>query len=128
MNPSAFTLAPVNVSRISFQSPQITATDKQIDFNQSDVYLLGLCILEAAALTKIDNKANKDDVQRLLEYVRQQYSSQMIHVLQHMLKEQAEDRPSFTDIQEYIEKEIQIKSTKTWAADTLPADCEDTPS
>lgn len=60
MDPSAFNLAPVDISRISYHSPQIASVESDIDFNQSDVYLLGLCMVEAASLVHIDNKVTRE--------------------------------------------------------------------
>lgn len=59
MDPSAYNLAPMNVSRLSIYSPEIADSSPEIDFYQSDVYLLGLCLLEAANLTLIDSKSTQ---------------------------------------------------------------------
>ena len=59
MDPSAYNLAPMNVSRLSIHSPEIADSAPEIDFYQSDVYLLGLCLLEAANLAFIDSKSTQ---------------------------------------------------------------------
>ena len=51
-----------------------------------------------------------------------------MHVVVHLLKNRSEERPSFSDIKEYIESEIQMQSAKNWAAEPLSPDSEDFPS
>jgi serine/threonine protein kinase len=117
MDPSAYNLAPIDISRISYHSPEIAGTEPDIDFSQSDVYLLGLCMLEAASLVILDNRTGKEAIDLILKAVSERYSSELIHVLSHLLKDKAEERPSLQDIKEYIEVEIQIQSTKHWPAE-----------
>ena len=69
MDPSAFNLAPIDVSRISYHSPEIAEIKSDIDFNLSDVYLLGLCMAEAASLISIDNKVMRDVLDEILKEV-----------------------------------------------------------
>jgi hypothetical protein len=86
MDPSAFNINPVNISRLSLHSPEIKLNRADIDFYMSDVYLLGLCILSAATLIDLDNKLEDEELDALLEQVEQTYSSDLLHVLKYMLK------------------------------------------
>lgn len=62
MDPTAFNINPLNISRLSLHSPEIRTNRKDIDFYQSDVYLLGLCILSAASLGYIDNEVKDEEI------------------------------------------------------------------
>ena len=75
MDPSAFNLAPVYISRISYHSPEIADIQSNIDFNLSDVYLLGLCMAEAASLISIDNKVTRNVLDEILKEVENRYSA-----------------------------------------------------
>lgn len=66
MDPTAFNINPLNVSRISLHSPEIRMNQTDIDFYQSDVYLLALCILSAASLSNIHNDIGEDGIETLL--------------------------------------------------------------
>lgn len=66
MDPTAFNINPLNISRLSLHSPEIRMNQADIDFYQSDVYLLGLCILSAASLVDIGNDIGEDGIETLL--------------------------------------------------------------
>lgn len=69
MDPTAFNINPLNISRLSLHSPEIRMNQTDIDFYQSDVYLLGLCMLSAASLSDIGNNIGEDGIEMLLEGV-----------------------------------------------------------
>jgi hypothetical protein len=66
MDPTAFNINPLNISQLSLHSPEIRMNKTNIDFYQSDVYLLGLCILSAASLGDIDNNVREEEIEGLL--------------------------------------------------------------
>ena len=49
-------------------------------------------------------------------------------MLDHLLNDDSEERPSFADIKEYIVKEIQFQSSKVWPSEPLCLDSEDVPA
>lgn len=74
MNPIAYNINPINISRLSLQSPEIRLNKSDIDFYMSDVYLLGLCMLSAATLTNLNNKVGEEELASLLNAVGERYS------------------------------------------------------
>ncbi len=60
MDPSAFNLNPLALSRISLHSPELKDKKDELDFEQSDVYLLALCILSAATLKLVPQQPCED--------------------------------------------------------------------
>ena len=55
-------------------------------------------------------------LEMVINEVKGRYSSELVHVLDHLLNDDSEERPSFADIKEYIVKEIQFQSSKVWPA------------
>ena len=49
------------------------------------MYLLGLCMLEAALLIDLPPSLSAEEVEEMLAEVEERYSSEMAHVLGYML-------------------------------------------
>jgi hypothetical protein len=64
--------------------------------------LLGLCILEAASLSPINNNFTNEMKEELIREISGRYSSDLVHVLNYVLQEEPESRPTLKDIKEFI--------------------------
>lgn len=74
MDPTSFNINSMAISRLSLHSPEMSANEPEIDFSQSDVYLLALCIIEATTLSEINNKITTEELTTLLGVTAQCYS------------------------------------------------------
>ena len=85
-------------------------------------------MLETATLGEVKANTPSEEIEELWGEVERNYSEEMVHVLRHMLKDDPSTRPTFANIKEYIEQEIQIAESRSNEAENALPDEEDQPS
>jgi hypothetical protein len=110
LDPSAVAEDPLTLGPHRLYSPEVINRREPIDILKSDVFVLGLCIVEAVLLVSLSNEAMpKYDETKLRIYlvqVEQLYGSELALLIGQMLSYSPEDRPSFSDIRYYLESTL----------------------
>ena len=91
---------------------------------KSDVYVLGLLMIECGRLVDLSKEIEPD-----LSVYLQNYSEELYRMVEEMLDVDPKNRPTFAELKEYLIREIEMNTTKVNDA-TCPllSDLEDSGS
>lgn len=95
---------------------------------RSDVYVLGLLMIECGLLVDL-SKELEPDLSVYLQNFQQNYSEELYKMVEEMLDADPKNRPTFAELKEYLIREIEMNTTKVNDA-TCPllSDLEDSGS
>lgn len=112
LDPSAIAEDPLNINGNRLYSPQILNYEENVDIIKSDVFVFGLCLLEAALLLDFnaENRINFDQTRLkiYLNSISEMYEPEFRDLLAKMLEYYPQNRPTFLHIKEYLENTLEL--------------------